>query len=166
MRAKKLTLAALLLAVSMIVGIIENLIPPVIPMLPYIKIGLSNMVIIVTIVLLDYKYALAVIALKSIFVPIFVGNPVMILYSLPSSIASTALSSLLIYSKKLGIPSVSMLSAITHNILQLCVAAIMTNYLVFGYLPYFIIIGSVSGFLTGVISYITIKYLPKNLLPR
>lgn len=163
MNTKKIALAAMILAVALIIGVIENLIPPIVPFLPYVRIGLSNVVIIVAIILLNYKYALAVSAIKSILVPLFIGNPVMILYSLSASVLSTVISSLLIYSKKISMPSVSMLSAIVHNLVQLCVAALMTNALVFGYAPYFVIAGSVSGFVTGIAAFVVIKYLPEKL---
>lgn len=164
MAVKKITIASLLLALSMIIGIIENLIPPVVPMLPYIKIGFSNIVIILAIVILNYKYSLLIASIKSVLVPLFVGNPIMILYSLPSALLATVLSTIVILSKKISIPVTSMLSAILHNIIQLSVAALMTNYLVFGYLPYFIIIGCISGLITGVISFVLIKYLPKKAI--
>lgn len=164
MSAKKISVAAMVLAMALIIGVIENFIPPIVPFLPYVRIGLSNVVIIFAIIILNYKYALAVSVIKSVLVPLFVGNPVMILYSLPASFLSAAISCLLIYSKKISIPSVSMLSAIVHNLIQLCVAALMTNALVFGYAPYFLIAGSVSGFVTGVAAFVLIKYLPKKIL--
>ncbi|MDD4316804.1 MAG: Gx transporter family protein, partial [Clostridia bacterium] len=156
MPSKKISVAALLLSVALIIGVIESLVPPIIPFLPYVRIGLSNAVIIVVIILLNYKYAIMVSVIKSVLVPLFVGNPVMILYSLPASLFAAALGSILLYSKKISIPSSSILSAIVHNLVQLCVAALMTNSLVFGYAPYFVIIGGVSGLLTGVIAYIII----------
>lgn len=164
MSAKKISVASMVLAVALIIGVIENFIPPIVPFLPYVRIGLSNVVIIFAIIILNYKYALAISVIKSTLVPLFVGNPVMILYSLPASVISTAISCFLLYSKKISIPSVSMLSAIIHNLIQLCIAALMTNALVFGYAPYFVIAGSVSGFVTGVAAFVLIKYLPKKIL--
>ncbi|MFW5780402.1 MAG: Gx transporter family protein [Bacillota bacterium] len=164
MKSKNLAISALLLSIAMIIGVVENLLPPIIPFLPYIKLGLSNVVIIVAILLLNYKYALVIIAIKSVLVPIFVGNPIMIMYSLPSSVLSVALSSILLLTRKTSIPATSILSAILHNITQLLVASIMTSQLVFGFLPYFIAIGGVSGLVTGIISYITIRYIPQSFL--
>lgn len=164
MKAKKLASAAILLASAMCIGIIENLIPPVFPFLPYVKIGFSNIVIITAILLLDIKFAVIIVVLKSVAVPLILGNPVMILYSLPASVISTLFSFLLLSLKKPGIPAISIFSAILHNLSQLCTAAIMTNSLVFGYAPYFILTGALSGFATGIIVYFVIKSLPKNLL--
>ena len=96
MKSKNLAIASMLLAASMIIGVVENLIPPIIPFLPYVKLGLSNVVIIIAILLLNYKYAFAIIALKSILVPLLVANPVMILYSLPIFIVRRLNTALLI----------------------------------------------------------------------
>lgn len=164
MSTRKIAFSALLLAVSMIIGVIENLTPPIVPALPYIKIGFSNIVIIIAIVLLDYRYALTIISLKSVFVPLFIGNPIMILYSLPAVIISTLISTLLIKLKKFSITIISVVSAVVFNFVQLVAAAFMTNYLVFGFLPYFILIGSLAGFVTGVIAFLAVKYLPKKIV--
>lgn len=165
MQTKRIAIAALLLAVALIIGIIENLIPPIIPMLPYIKIGLSNMVIIVAILLLDAKYAFTIIGIKSVLVPLFIGNPIMIFYSLPSALIAVAITALCLNTKKISIPATSILSAIIHNFIQVSVAAIMTNFLVFGYLPYFIVIGAIAGLVTGIFSFVIIKYIPqKNII--
>ena len=86
----------------------------------------------------------------------------MILYSLPASLISTLIGVLMLATRKLSIPAVSILSATVHNLIQLCVAALMTSALVFGYAPYFVIAGSVSGLITGVAAYILIRYLPKD----
>ncbi|HOB64243.1 MAG TPA: Gx transporter family protein, partial [Clostridia bacterium] len=73
-------------------------------------------------------------------------------------------TSLLARSQRLGLPVISAFSAIIHNMAQLCVAALMTGTpLVFGYAPYLIFTGIISGVGIGVISYLLIRYLPKKL---
>ena len=39
-RSKKLALTGILLSLALIIGVVENYIPPIIPYLPFIKIGL------------------------------------------------------------------------------------------------------------------------------
>lgn len=164
MQVKTLSKIALLLALALIIGTIENLMPPILPVLPYVKIGFSNIIIIIAILILNWKYSLLIFAIKSILIPIFLGNPIMILYSLPSSIIAVLISSILLKTKKISIPSTSTISAIIFNIVQLFVASLMTNNLVWGYSPYFVIIGSISGFGTGILTYLMIKYLPEKVL--
>lgn len=38
-KIKKLSIIAIFLALALIIGVIENLIPPIIPFLPFIKLG-------------------------------------------------------------------------------------------------------------------------------
>ena len=44
--AKKVAIAGLFLALALIVSLIESYLPPIIPVLPYAKIGLGNVVLL------------------------------------------------------------------------------------------------------------------------
>lgn len=166
MNSKRVALSSLFLAVALCIGVIENLVPPVLPMFPYVKIGFSNIVIIAAILILDWKYALIIACLKSVLVPLFVGNPVMIFYSLPSAAIAVLVSTLILYTGKVSIPVTSMIAAVIHNLSQLCVAAIMASYHVFAFTPYFVVIGILSGMVTGLISYFVIKYMPEKFYKK
>ena len=162
MNTKRIALVSILLTLALIIGIIESLIPPLIPIFPYIRVGFSNIIVLYTLITMQVKDAYLVAILKSIFVGIFVGNPIMILYSLPSSVISLSIAYLIISFKKNSLPAISAISAIAHNITQLVVAAlIMQTLLVLSYVPYFILIGSISGFGVGCIVYLLLKKMPK-----
>ncbi len=162
--SRKLAYTAVLLAVALTAGSIEALLPPVIPALPFVRIGFSNVVTIFCYLVLGFPSALAVSALKSVLVPIFVGNPVMALYSLTASVGSFVVSALLLRLKRMGLPVISILGAITHNMLQLCVAALMTgSAIVFGYAPWLVITGAGAGLATGVTLYLLVRFLPARL---
>lgn len=90
----------------------------------------------------------------------------MIAYSLSASIVSLLISYMLLYIKKVGIPTVGIIGAIVHNMVQLSVASIIMNDVyVFGFIPYLIATGFVAGLVTGIISFLLIKYMPKEILP-
>ena len=165
MNSKKLALSGILLALALIIGMIENLIPPIIPMLPFVKIGLSNIVIMFCSIVVGFTPALIITCFKATLVPLFVGNPMMIAYSLTASLVSLLIVFILLKTKKIGIPTISLISAILHNIMQLIVASIiMESSYVFGFLPYLILTGFISGFVTGIITYLLIKFLPKEIV--
>ncbi len=165
-RSKKLALTGILLALALIIGTIENYIPPIIPVLPFVKIGFSNVVILFSCITLGFTPTLAISIFKSVLVPIFVGNPMMIAYSLSASIVSLLISYMLLYIKKVGIPTVGIIGAIVHNMVQLSVASIIMNDVyVFGFIPYLIATGFVAGLVTGIISFLLIRYMPKEILP-
>jgi heptaprenyl diphosphate synthase len=162
--ARRIAHTAIVLSAALIIGLIESLIPPVIPALPFLRLGLSNIALIFALIVLGAPPAYAIAIFKSVLVPLMVGNPVMIAYSLPSSVTALTATSLLARSQRLGLPVISAFSAIIHNMAQLCVAALMTGTpLVFGYAPYLIFTGIISGVGIGVISYLLIRYLPKKL---
>lgn len=149
-----LTKTSILLSVSIIIGYLESLLPPLIPFLPYFKLGLSNIVLIIAILRINILSAYIISFLKSIIVPLFIGNPSMIMYSLPASIISLSIMIVLMIFIGLGIPTTSIISSITHNFVQILIAyLIMGTKIVFSYLPYLTLISIVSGIITGLISF-------------
>lgn len=162
---KKLALTGVLLALALIIGTIESVIPPIIPALPFVRIGLSNVVITFTLITLGVFPALVITISKAVLVPLFVGNPMMIAYSIGGAILSFIASFLLIQLKKLSLPTIGSVSSILHNVGQLIVASlIMQSTHVFGFFPYLFITGFISGILTGILTLLLVKYLPKNIL--
>jgi heptaprenyl diphosphate synthase len=162
---KKLASTGITLSAALIIGIVESLLPPVIPVLPFLRIGFSNIVLLFALIVFGPREAFLIAALKSVLVPLFVGNPVMIAYSLPSAILSLGVSASLACTKKLGLPLISTISSLVHNLSQLCVAALMTGTaIVFGYAPYLIFTGTLAGLAVGLTTYFVIRALPDNLV--
>jgi heptaprenyl diphosphate synthase len=160
----KISYTALLLSFALIVGYLEAIIPPIFPYLPFFRIGLSNIIIILSILLIDIRASLIIALLKSIIVPLFTGNIIMVFYSLPASLVSLGLTIILMFLKKVSIPSISIISAITHNIVQVVIASIlMGSNVVYLYIPYLLIAGILSGGVVGIFSYFIIKVLPNKL---
>lgn len=158
---KELAFTGILLAAALIVGVIESLLPPVIPALPFVRLGLSNAVLAFTLVRFGLRPALLIAALKSILVPLFVGNPMMIAYSLPASVAALLVTAFLVRKLKTGLPLAGVFSAGTHNLVQLFVAWAMTGSpAVFGFLPYLFLIGTVAGVATGAAGHWAVQKIP------
>ncbi|MBO5776107.1 MAG: Gx transporter family protein [Clostridia bacterium] len=165
LNTKKIALSGLMLALALIIGTIEHSIPPIFPTLPFVRIGFSNIVIIFSILTLGFFPAIIITTLKSILVPLFIGNPIMIIYSLGAAIVSIIIIALLLRTKKVGIPTVSIVGAIMHNLTQLLVAIIMTETVeVIGLAPQLAITGLLAGLATGIISYTLIKFMPQKAI--
>lgn len=161
---KKIALTSVYLAVALVIGTIETLIPPFIPLLPQFRLGLSNFVVLLSLITIGYFPTLIIVVVKSCVVPLFFSNPIMIIYSLTASCTSYIVSLILIKIKKLGLPSISALSAIVHNLMQLAVAAILTqSAAIFWYMPLLTVCGGVSGAIIGLITALTIKKAPEKL---
>lgn len=162
--SRKIAYISLMLAVALIISIVESLIPPVIPMLPMVKLGLSNVVILFTYIVFGGKIATLVLTLRCFLVAVFSGNFFSLAFSLPAGVFSLMVGIMLIRTGKNSLTMISCVSAIFHNIVQIFVASLITNSAsVFIYLPYLFVIGGMSGMLTGFITMLIIKKMPTSM---
>ena len=154
MTAKKAAQTAVLLAVALILGFLENLLPPVFPLLPYAKIGLGNAAVLLALIWLGVPYAAVVLVLKCIIIGLFSGAPTMILYSLAGGILSFIVMAVLLKVGANGIPAISASGGIMHNVGQILVAMAFTGTAgVAVLLVYLALFGMLAGAVIGVIVY-------------
>ena len=154
MTAKKAAQTAVLLAVALILGFLENLIPPLFPMLPYARIGLGNAAVLLALVWLGVPYAAIILVLKSVVIGIFSGAPTMILYSLAGGILSFIVMAVLLKVGANGVPAISAAGGIMHNVGQVLVAMAFTGTAgIAVLLVYLALFGMVAGGMIGVIVY-------------
>lgn len=162
---KKITSTAIFLSLAIMLSIVENALPPLVPFLPQAKIGIANIVILTSMLLLGNKQAYVIVIMRALINSIYQGNPVAFIYSFIAGTVSFIVMVLLIRSKVFSLIAVSAISAMTHNLMQVCVAAVMlSGTAVFAYLPYLIVVGGLAGGLTGLISYFVILKYPLNTL--
>ncbi len=154
MTAKKAAQTAVLLAVALILGFLENLLPPVFPMLPYAKIGLGNAAVLLALIWLGVPYAAVVLVLKCVIIGLFSGAPTMILYSLGGGVLSFVVMLLLLKVGANGVPAVSAAGGLMHNVGQVLVAMTITGTVEIAVLlVYLALFGLVAGAVIGVIVY-------------
>ncbi|MBQ7713079.1 MAG: Gx transporter family protein [Clostridia bacterium] len=154
MTTKRLVRAAILLAVALILGFLETLLPPVFPMLPYARIGLGNAAVLLALLWLGVPYAAVILVLKSVVIGLFSGAPTMILYSLAGGTLSFAVMALLLRIGANGLPAVSAAGGILHNLGQILVAIAVTGTAgIAVLLVYLSLFGAVAGGVIGVIVY-------------
>lgn len=162
----KLTATAVLASLSVIAFVIENLFPPL--FIAGAKMGVSNIFILLTMLLIGKKHAFAVLIVKVVLGSLFAGNPSAILYSLPSGLIALTVETLLFFGvKRVSIVACSVAGAVINVTLQnvtFCIITDSTGYLI--YLPYLALIGILSGLIVGFAVYLIIKILPNNLLEK
>jgi len=152
MTAKTLARAAILLAIALILGFLETLLPPVFPMLPYARIGLGNAAILLALLWIGVPYAAVILVLKCVVIGLFSGAPTMILYSLAGGTLSLVVMTLLLRVGANGLPAISAVGGIMHNIGQILVAMAVTGTVEIAVLlVYLALFGAVAGALIGVI---------------
>lgn len=140
---------AMLLALAVIMGYLEALIP-VVPMIPGIKLGLANFVIVLVMYLFSFREAAVISALRILLVGFLLSNMSMILYSLAGAVLSLAVMALLKRTPHFSIYGISMAGGIMHNIGQLLVAgALMGFQAILWYVPFLLPAGMLAGLLIG-----------------
>lgn len=159
---KKAVLTAVLLAAALILSLIEGYIPPVIAAVPFAKVGFSNIVLIVALLLLGYPYAMLIMVLKCVFTGVFSGNMFSLVYSVPAGFIAYTVSAILFNIPKTGIIGVSVISSLVHNFVQTAVASMVIGKNMWLVAPYLMLIGAASGAAVGLISYLLLKALPEN----
>ena len=160
MTARKVTGLASLLAVALLLGFLENLLPPVLPVLPYARLGLGNVAVLLCLMWYGLPAAGIVLVLKCVILGLFSGAPIMILYALGGGVLSLLSMWALLKLNKNGLPAVSAVGGIMHNVGQVLVAMLITmTPAVVAVLVYLSLFGAVAGALTGVIAYFTQRIL-------
>lgn len=151
---KRMCYLALFCAIAIILSYIETLIPFHLS-IPGTKIGLANITTIIMLFCFGYKEAFFVMLLRIFIVGITFTNLYMMLYSLAGGILSLAMMALFYQTKLFSNYTISIIGGIFHNIGQLLIAMFFFNTSTFlYYLPYLLLIGTITGTVIGIISQI------------
>lgn len=149
---KKIAYLGVLTAVALIFSYVEVLIPVDFG-IPGMKLGLANIVSVLTIYIFDNKSAYVVSILRVLLAGILFGSFSSMLYSLSGAILSLTVMIFLKNKTKLSIVGESMMGGVFHNIGQLVLACFIVNQLKLTYYgPILIISGFLTGFLIGIVS--------------
>lgn len=161
---KKITACAILSALSILTFMLENLFPPL--FIPGARMGLSNIFILLSAIVLGYGYGYAVLILKIVLGSIFSGNVSAMLYSLPAGLISLSIElSLLSFCKKISVICTSVTGAVINITLQNFVFCLVTDSVEYlSFLPYLSLTGVVAGIIVGFSVYLLIKKMPKGVL--
>lgn len=163
-RTVQITRCALLVAAALALSALETLLPFPAPV-PGIKLGLANIVTVLTAFWLGPKCAAAVLFARIILASITTGQ----LATLPFSFAGglCALAVVVLFVKQgehAYIRLCSMVAALAHNIAQLGVALLLTATPELGfYLPFLLIAGLITGFVTGTLAQALIARIPQSI---
>lgn len=145
------------LSLALILAYTETVIPINLGV-PGIKLGLPNVVILFLLYKYGWKYAFAVSLLRIVISGMLFGNLYSFLYSLAGGLISIAVMAVLKRRDALSPTGVSVAGGITHNLAQICIAAvILDTSAVAYYLPALIISGTVCGAVIGILGGIMIK---------
>lgn len=159
-KTSKIALWGMMIALAMVLSWLEAQIPNLIAV-PGMKLGLTNLVVLVALYRLGKRDALMINIVRILLVGLTFGNMVSFAYSLAGGILSAVVMILLQWTKRFSVTAVSIAGGVFHNVGQILVAmAILETASLVYYLPFLWIGGIVSGALIGLLGAQVIKRLP------
>ena len=163
-RIQALALSALLMAVMLALGYVESLLPTGVP---GIKLGLSNSVLIFAIYTLGVSTAFLLMIGKVLLSGFLFSGVNAMLYAFAGGLLSMLVMSLLYRLKSFHIVTIAMAGAVMHNVGQVALAMLMleTDKL-FYYMAVLMLVGLVTGFVTGNAARILLRRIPESLFPK
>lgn len=159
---RKLVFIALLTAQGIILGLLEQAIPFPFTFAPGAKLGLANIVTLISLYTLPFKEVVLVIVMKTLMTTLLGGTFSTFLYSGMGALISFIGMYLV---KQLGEERVSMIGVsatggILHNVGQLMVASWMAkSWTVLLYLPAMSIVGIFAGIAIGIAANYTLTHV-------
>lgn len=163
-KVKKMVFLSILVAVGLALSVIESMIPLPIA-IPGARLGLSNMVVLITLVVFGFKEGITVSLLKSIVLMLITGSVSSFVYSFSGALLSSVAMSLSYkyLSNIFSLIGVSILGALFHNFAQITVASLMMNNMrIYTYLPFLMLTSIFTGYFVGLSSGYIIKNLKSN----
>ncbi|MBR2328721.1 MAG: Gx transporter family protein [Clostridia bacterium] len=164
MNVRKLCTLALLTAAALVIFVAEAQIPPIIAV-PGVKLGLSNIIVLLTMYIYGRREGAVVLGLKIVLGSIFAGQLMSFFYSAAGGLLCLGVMSLLkgMLTEK-QIWATSAFGAAAHNIGQLIVAiAILGTDKLVWYLPVLLASGIITGLFTGLCAQLTLPRLRKAM---
>ena len=156
-------MAGMFTALAMIFSYVEVLIPINLG-IPGMKLGLANLVVVVTLYTMGAPMAFAVSMIRIMLVSMTFGSFSAMLYSMAGGLLSFCGMALLKKVPNFSVIGVSLLGGVLHNTGQLLVAmAVVENINLIAYLPPLMIAGMVTGILIGIVSAQVIPRIKKVL---
>lgn len=158
---RKVAVYGVLVATALILSYLESLIPAFFAV-PGMKLGLTNLVVLVALYLINWQSAAVINVVRVILVGILFGN----IYSLAYSLAGALLSGIgMILLKKSGLfkmVTVSIAGGVLHNIGQILVAVLVLHTVsVAWYVLILWVSGIVAGAVIGIIGALLCRRLEK-----
>ena len=161
---RKMVTCGVLSCFALLAFMLESLFPPLI--LPGARMGISNVFILLSAILLGSVYGYATLVVKIVLGSIFSGNVSSIMYSLPAGLISLTFElALFLWLKRTSIIATSVCGATINVTIQnvvFCLVTQSTEYLVF--LPYLSLIGIIGGLAVGFLVYLAIDKINYNFV--
>lgn len=145
---------SMLVAQGVVIGILERAIPSPFSFAPGAKLGLSNLVTIISLFTLPIQYSFQVVLLRVVLTMLLGGTVSTFLYSITGAILSYVVMLLLkcLGPRRVSIVGISVMGGVMHNVGQLFMAALLArSWSVLNYLPVLSLSGMLAGIAVGLV---------------
>jgi heptaprenyl diphosphate synthase len=118
--------------------------------LPGVKLGLANIVTLVSLYLFSTRYTYGILITRCILGAVFGGGVTGLLFSLTGGLLALSVMATAQRLPFLSVYGVSILGAAAHGVGQILAAMLLMKSVYIGaYLPWLLLVGILTGFLTG-----------------
>jgi len=166
MNTQRIARIGLFTALGLIMFLIESAFPSLLVFAPGTKMGLSNIVSLLALILLGPLDAYLVLFFRVLIASLF-GNFGAIIYSLSGGLVSLT-GMVLLYRfvfPKVSILSISILGAFLHNFTQVTVYSFVAeSKFVLDYIIFTPVASVIAGLVVGLTTYLIIRLIPANTL--
>ena len=160
MEYKKITRLSMFLSLSILLSILESFLPIIGGIIPGMKLGLANIMIVIVLILYDFKDAFGLSILRVLFMGILRTGifSTAFFFSLSGSLFSICAMAI-VKKSNLSIIGVSIIGSIFHSIGQIIIAIFLLklpNFIY--YLPWMVLFSIATGSMIG--------YLAKQIITK
>lgn len=158
--AGKVAFTGVLAALALVLSILEGALPAIPGYPPGARLGLSNIAVMYTASTMGLPSALCIALIKGAFA-LFTRGGVAGLMSLLGGVCSTLVMWLCLEKTTMSLILIGVLGSLSHNLAQLLAAWWLTSTTVLFYIPPLLVIGILTGMLTGLALKTTLPVLKK-----
>lgn len=149
---KKVSVIGLFTAMALLLSCIENILP-FRTGIPGIKLGIANLIIVISFYFLPSGEVLSISLLRVFFLSVFSGSPFTTAFSFTGAIASFFAMYISYRRNSFSPVGISIIGGVTHNLAQLLISALLLNTPAFlWYSPVLLISGIITGLINGLIA--------------
>ena len=165
-RTRRIAVSAMFAALALIFSYIEAILP-LSTGIPGVKLGIANLVVILALYNMNFRYAMGINAIRILVAGLLFNGLFGALYSLAGGVVSLTVMWLLKRTGLFSMAGVSMAGGVAHNMGQLLVAsALVSNLKMFVYLPVLMFSGIAAGILIGITASVINERVPKDVFAK
>lgn len=166
-KAKDVALTGMLFALAIALSWLESCITPLLGLMPAMKLGLSNIVVMYALLFLRTRTAWLLVVLKALFAFLTRGATAGILSGCGGALSFLILLGLLYLPVPVSGYVFCVCGALAHNLGQLAAASIvLSSAMALAYAPVLLVAGVVVGAISCVLTQALFTALPKDLRPQ